>query len=150
LDAIEHPQNDGARRLPYQHTDSHRDGQPGDRIREWVTEPHADRSGQNRKAGPAVDPGVVAVGDERGASDLSADTDPKDGHAFVAEKADQRSEHDGPEHRHWRGMNEAIDGFVRSDRRTSYDRDENGEASEIFDATQPVGKAAGDTAAGQP
>ena len=73
--AVQHPYQHGARRLPDKDEDRRRDEEASYRVGQRVSRPYPYRPDEHSKAGPAVDPRVVAVGSRlRGSSGSSSGT----------------------------------------------------------------------------
>src|SRR5438552_1377511 len=97
LDPVEHPEEDRARGLPDEDEDRDRDRDASERVGERIARAHAEGADEHREARPAVDAGMLAVGDQRGAHDLSPDTNPEDRDRLVAGEAEERREDHRPE-----------------------------------------------------
>src|SRR5829696_7513647 len=81
---VEQPGEHQLARLPHDHQDSSGYKEPYYGVSKRVPEPHSNSSHKDSKACPTVRPGVVAVGDERGAAYLPAHPDTEDRYRLVA------------------------------------------------------------------
>src|SRR5262249_18998665 len=113
------------------------DEEADDGIGKRIAKPHADGAEQHRQASPAVDTGVVAVRDQRGAVDLAADADAENRDRFVAKEADDRGGDHRPQVRDLLGMQEPRDALVSRDDGARENRDDNGYTGQILDAAVP-------------
>ncbi len=109
INPVEHPREDGPGRVPDDEEDRDRDGQADQGIEDRDAHRDPNRADQDSQRGETVDPGVLAVGDQRGRADLPADPDPEDGDRLVAEEADDRGGRHPPEVRDRLGVDEFAD-----------------------------------------
>src|SRR5438477_1713750 len=138
LNAIEHACEDGFDRLPNDLYDCNRDEQTDDRIGQRITEPNANCAEENGQTCPAVDSGMITIGNKRSTLNFPADFDAENGDRFVANEANDRSSQDGPEITNRLRMHEAADGFVTGDRCAERDREHDGNAGQILHAAVSV------------
>ena len=140
LDAIEHPRQHGPGRLPDDPMNDRRYDEADDRVGERISHPHSKRAQDNRQAGEPVSVGMVAVGYERRAVDLSANADAKYRHGLVAQKADHASDGKPAEMHHVTRVEKPVDGLIPSDQCTQQIDQDDGETSEILDPAIAIGK----------
>ena len=138
LDAVEHSREDRLDRLPDDLHDRDRDEQTDNRIGDRIAEPDADSAEKHGQTCPAVDAGVITIGNERGTLNFFADFDAENGDRFVADEANDRSGDDCPEITNRLRMHKTADRFVTGDHRAERDREHDGNAGQIFDAAVSV------------
>src|SRR5947208_11935219 len=97
FDSIQHAGKDRLARLPHDLSDRDRDEKSDDRVGERITEPDAYGANEDGETSQAVDPCVVAVGDQSRALDLPSGLDAKLRRDLVPGEANDRRPGDGPE-----------------------------------------------------
>ena len=132
--AIEHAHEDRFSALNDDAEDRGRNEQPDDGIGKRIAEPYPNRAEQHGQARPAVDAGVVPVGDQGGAVDFPADADAEDRNSFVADKAYDRCTHHRPQIRNVLRMQEPLDALVTGDDGARQNREHDGHARQVLDA----------------
>src|SRR5581483_3576695 len=95
-DAVEQPAENRLAGLPNDPENHDRDEQADGGIGQRISQPDPESADQDGQAGQAVGARVVTVGDERGAADLFADLDAKNGDGFVAGESDETCRNDRP------------------------------------------------------
>lgn len=113
VDRVQHPEHHGSPGVDHDPEDRDGDGERDQWVGRGIARPHAKRTDQHGEAGPAIHASVIAVSDERGASDLPPDSNPEDGNRLVTEEPDDGGRHDGAEHFYRPRMYEPCDGFGR-------------------------------------
>src|SRR5438132_1218934 len=150
LDPVEHPEEDRARGLPDEDEDRDRDRDASERVGERIARAHAEGADEHREARPAVDAGMLAVGDQRGAPDLSPDTNPEDRDGLVASEANERREDHRPEVLDGPRLEQTRDRPEGRDEGTGEDRDDDRQPREVLRAPEAIGEATGRAASGEP
>src|SRR6185312_9629699 len=140
LDAVEHPQEHGLDGLPHDPENSGGDDRADDRISDRIAKPDADGAEQHREAGPAVDAGMLAIGDESGTADLSAHPHAEERDALVAGETDNRGGNDRPELRDVLRMEEALNRLITCDDSADENCQHDGNAGKILDAAIAEGE----------
>ena len=143
LYSIESSKQHMARRPPDDQQDRRGDSESDQRVCDRVPEPRSERAEEHREARPSVGPRVVAVGDKGGTADFPSGADAKDGHRLVAEKAERRSSRDRTEIFERPRMEQTFDRLIGGHHGARENDPDHGEASEIFNATEPVREALG-------
>src|SRR5215211_2174476 len=141
IDAVEHSRENLFCVLNDDTENRDRNHQTDERIGQRITDPDAKRADKYGKARPTVDTCVMAVRDQSGTIDVATDPDAEHRHAFVADKADDRSERDGPQICDVLWVEEAIDTFITGHDRAGQDDQQHRQAGQIFDAAVTEGEA---------
>src|SRR5262245_54437274 len=141
IHAIEHPRKYLLAALNHDSENRNGNNKTDDWVGQRIAKPHTERTGEHGQAGPAVDPRVVAVGDERGAADPAAYTNSENRNHFIAGKADNRCSDHRPKMRNILRMKQALDAFVAGDDRAEKYRQNNGNARKVFNPAVAEGES---------
>lgn len=138
LDSIEHSREHELYRLP-DYT-KNRDGD--EKAYNWIgfriSEVNAQRANEDGQARPPIGSRVIAVCNERCASDLPADPNSENSHAFVTQETDDGRHHDREHVSHGMRMQQSLDRLVKSHCRAGEDCEHHGETGKIFHPPKPV------------
>src|SRR6266446_3114024 len=141
IDEIRDAGEDRLARLPHDLSDRDRDEKSDDRVGERITEPDADGAKEDGETGQAVDPCMVAVGDQSGALDLPSGFDAKHRRDLVPGEANDRRPGDGPKIIDVLRMQEPLNRFVARSYGAEGDDEHNYDAGQILHAAVAVGES---------
>src|SRR6266436_2683419 len=141
LDSIEHAGKDRLARLPHDLSDRDRDEKSDDRVGERITEPNTHGAKEDGETGQAVDPCMVAVGDQSGALDLPSGFDAKHRRDLIPGEANDRRPGDGPKIIDVLRMQEPLNRFVARSYGAEGDDEHNYNAGQILHAAVAVGES---------
>src|SRR5213080_2147917 len=86
IDTIKHSCGDLLSALDDDSKNRNGNDQPDNRVSERVAKPYAKHTDEHCQAGPAVDPCVITVGDQRRAADPASNANAENSDRFVAKK----------------------------------------------------------------
>jgi hypothetical protein len=147
--AVQHPDQHGPRGLPDKDEDRRRDEEASYRVGQRVSRPYPRRTDEHSKAAPPIDSRVVAVGDQRHATDLPPDPNTEYRHGLIAHETSHGGQHHGPQQDHGLGMDEALNGLITSNHGAEQNRRHDHQAGKILDPTKTIGEAASHSASRQ-
>lgn len=141
LDSVKHTGENDFHRLPNYSEDRDRDDEANYRIGFRKAKVYADRAHQHGEARPPVGARVVAVRDERSASNLLSHPYPEERDELIAEESNDRRGGDPTKMANRLWMQQPVDCLIECDGRARKDREYYSEPGQILDATKAVGEA---------
>jgi hypothetical protein len=97
IDTIEHPGEDLLAALDDDAKNRNGNDQSDDWVDKRIAKPDTKYADEHREAGPAIDAGMMTIGNERGATNAPSNANTKNRDRFVSEKTDRRSNGNRPQ-----------------------------------------------------